>query len=124
VAVIHCFSFGQWHTVLSRVAEALWGIVLHCALQLPPLSTASFLQLELEVSVLAKFLAGVDSEFTCAAVLRMLHACPHALSFAPSAGWASSRKFWRLCGRYALPPHRKSRYAVERRRVALSLLPL
>jgi hypothetical protein len=67
VAVIHCFSFGQWQAVLSRVAEALWGVVLHCALQLPPLSTASYLQLELEVSVLGKCLAAFDSEFTCAA---------------------------------------------------------
>ena len=49
VAVIHCFSFGQWQAVLSRVAEALWGVVLHCALQLPPLSTASYLQLELVI---------------------------------------------------------------------------
>jgi hypothetical protein len=81
VAVIHCFSFGQGHTVLSRVAEALWGVVLHCALQLPPLSTASFLQLELEVSVLAKFLAGVDSEFTCAAEL---HTCRTHVARVPS----------------------------------------
>lgn len=55
------------------MAEAVWGVVLHCALQLPPLSTASYLQLELEVSVLGKCLAAFDSEFTCAACAVHLH---------------------------------------------------
>jgi hypothetical protein len=73
VAVVHCFSFGQLQTVLSRVAQALWGVVLHCTLQLPLLSTSSFLQLELEVSVLGKFLASVDCDFTYAAVLHPLN---------------------------------------------------
>ncbi len=68
VAVIHCFSFGQWQAVLARVSESMWGALLHCALQLPPLSTASFLQLELEVAVLGKSMAAFDSEFTCDAM--------------------------------------------------------
>jgi hypothetical protein len=46
----------------------MWGALLHCALQLPPLSTASFLQLELEVAVLGKSMAAFDSEFTCDAM--------------------------------------------------------
>jgi hypothetical protein len=77
VTVIHCFSFGQYQAVLCRVAEALWGIVLHCALQLPPLSTASFLQLELEVSVLGKCLVAVDTEFTCVHVLPLSSPLAH-----------------------------------------------
>ena len=98
VTVIHCFSFGQYQAVLCRVAEALWGIVLHCALQLPPLSTASFLQLELEVSVLGKCLVAVDTEFTCVHVLTPFVA-PRA-SFPSLAGWVSGCKCWRLCERY------------------------
>jgi hypothetical protein len=85
VTVIHCFSSGQYQAVLCRVAEAVWGVVLHCALQLPPLSTASFLQLDLEVSVLGKCLVAFDSEFTCVVVLPVVGAS--CVSFLPLADW-------------------------------------